>query len=324
MRIAIVNDILIAVEILRRTIQKNPDYEIAWIASNGAEAVEKSIQDPPDLILMDLIMPVMNGVEATRQIMAKAQCAILVVTATVESNVAMVFEAMGYGALDAVNTPILKGHDQIEKGGKALLNKIEKIEKLIDKSNSPPLIVIGSSTGGPKVLAELLCSLPKNFNAAIVIIQHVDAQFASGLAQWLHNQTPLPVRVAHEDCYLEGGVVLLAGTNDHMILTPSLCLKYTSEPVDYPYRPSVNTFFASVAEYWPRKGVGVLLTGIGNDGAQGLLSLRRAGWHTIAQNKESSVVYGMPKAAAELGAAVRVLSLKEIIQDLIDYNNQAL
>lgn len=320
MRIAIVNDILIAVEALRRTIQKIPDYKIAWIACNGTEAVEKSIQDPPDLILMDLIMPEMNGVEATRQIMANAPCAILLVTATVEGNIAMIFEAMGYGALDVVNTPVLEIQAQAEEGGKALLDKIAKIKKIIGKSSSPPLIVIGSSTGGPKALAEILCPLPKNFNAAIVIIQHINAEFAPGLVEWLGNQTPLPVRLAHEDCCPEKGVVLLAGTNDHMLLTPRLSLSYTSEPKDYPYRPSVNTFFTSVAKYWPRKGVGLLLTGMGKDGAQGLLSLRKAGWHTISQDKESSVVYGMPKAAAELGASVKVLSLKEITQDLINYN----
>lgn len=329
LRIAIVNDLLIAIEALRRVVVTVPEYDIAWIARDGAEAVAKCAADTPDLILMDLLMPVMDGVEASRRIMLDSPCAILVVTSSVSGNASKVFEAMGYGALDAINTPILGAQGDPE-GGAGLLSKIAKIGKLLGKPaksskssfstaklSIPPLVVIGASTGGPQAVAKVLASLQEDFRAAVVIIQHVDEQFAPGLAEWLNNQTPLPVNLAIAGCPLEKGKVLLAGTNDHLILSPSLRLKYTEEPRDYSYRPSVDVFFKSVAEHCPGKGVGVLLTGMGKDGAQGLSQLRSAGWHTIAQDQATCVVYGMPKAAAELGAAVEILPINAIAPVLI-------
>lgn len=335
MRIAIVNDMLIAVEALRRVLVTVPEYQIAWIARDGAEAVAKCIQDTPDLILMDLIMPVMDGVEATRQIMSHCPCAILVVTSTVSGNAGKVFEAMGYGALDAINTPILGAGGGTE-GGASLLAKITTIGKLIGKGGKKsaiiseperrsfhkrnlPLIAIGSSTGGPQALAKIISKWKADIPAAVAIVQHVDEQFSAGLAEWLNSQTPLPVAIATPGSYLEKGKILLAGTNDHLILRPNHTLAYTQEPRDNPYRPSVDTFFESVAEYWPGKGVGVLLTGMGKDGAEGLKTLRGAGWHTIAQDRATSVVYGMPKAAADLQAAVEILPIDAIASACCKY-----
>ena len=329
MRIAIVNDMLMAIEALRRVIASVPDYQLAWVARDGAEAVAKSISDPPDLILMDLLMPGMDGVAATRQIMSESPCAIVLVTATVDGHGAKVFEAMGYGALDAVNTPILGPRGQGESGAE-LLAKITTVRKLLGKSirrrtsepteverrsrlqSVPPLILIGASTGGPQALRAILSQLPVNFSGSVVIVQHIDAQFAPGLANWLTQYTSMPVKIAQAGSILQKQTIYLAGTNHHLILQPDLTLTYTPEPIHYTYRPSINVFFKSVAECWPGKGVAVLLTGMGKDGAAGLLSLRQAGWHTIAQNRETCIVYGMPKAAAELGAAVEVLPLEAI------------
>jgi two-component system response regulator WspF len=340
MRIAIVNDMLLAVEALRRVVTSVPGYEIAWVARNGVEAVEKCAADTPDVVLMDLIMPVMDGVEATRRIMAASPCLILVVTATVGGNAAKVFEAMGYGARDAVNTPVLGGDGRV-KGGATLLAKIATLGKLLDTKprqeplrqpiataqaptrHLPPLVAIGASTGGPAALAHILSGLPARFPAAVVIIQHVDVQFAAGLADWLQAQTSLTVRLAHEGCRLEVGTVWLADTNDHMVLTPQHTLSYVADPRDYPYRPSVDVFFKSLvkdgAEHWPAKAAGVLLTGMGRDGAKGLAVLRRAGWYTIAQDQASSVVYGMPKAAVEAGAATQILPLEAIAFALVRF-----
>ncbi|MEZ2239565.1 chemotaxis response regulator protein-glutamate methylesterase [Microcoleus sp.] len=325
MRIAIVNDTLIAAEALRRVLVTVPEYDIAWIAGNGAQAVEKCARDTPDLILMDLIMPVMDGVEATRQIMQKSPCAILVVTSSVTANAGRVFEAMGYGAFDAINTPILGASGNSQTGGSELLRTISKVARSIAKNNhnsrSPtagpksrnsPLLAIGSSTGGPQALVTLLSALPVNLSVPVAIVQHIDAEFAPGLAQWLSQKTPFSVSVAIAGRPLEPGKVVIAATNDHLVLQSNLTLKYTKEPLDYPYRPSVDSFFYSVAQYWPGKGVAVLLTGMGKDGAKGLKVLRAMGWHTIAQDRHSSVVYGMPKAAAELDAAVQILSLEAI------------
>lgn len=326
MRIAIVNDLAMAVQVLRRILSGVPEYEIAWTAADGAEAVGKCARDRPDLILMDLIMPVMDGVQATAAIMKNTPCAILVVTASVGGNAAKVFEAMGYGALDAVATPA-----GVE-GGAALLRKIARIGLLIAASTRqkaepvgagfqtgalPRLVAIGASTGGPKALATVLQGLPAELDAAVAIVQHLDVQFAAGLADWLNEQTEIPVSLAHEGMRPESGKVFVAGTNDHLVIGADFAFHYTAEPVDYPYRPSVDEFFSSVGRHWKRAGVAVVLTGMGRDGARGLLALRQAGWHTVAQDEQSSTVYGMPRAAAEAGAAAEVLPLERIAASIV-------
>jgi two-component system, chemotaxis family, response regulator WspF len=335
-RIAIVNDLKMAVEILRRVVASVPGYDIAWTAYDGAEAVEKCRRDTPDLILMDLIMPVMDGVESTRQIMKQCPCIILVVTATVEGNASKVFDAMGHGALDAVNTPALGTGGDLE-GASDLLVKMARLSILINRPEMgkrartepsllqglqkavPNLTVVGSSTGGPKALAEILAVLPPDFNGSILIAQHVDKQFAPGMASWLDTQTTVPVSLAVEGRRVAPGQVLLAATNDHLMMTPDLKLRYSAEPRDYPYRPSVNVLFQSVARCWPVKGTAVLLTGMGHDGAEGMRALRNTGWHTIAQDEKSCVVYGMPKAAAEMDAVDRFmppLDIGNVIKNL--------
>lgn len=338
MKIAIVNDLPIAQAALQKVLQTVPNYQVIWTAKNGAEAVQKCAQNKPDIILMDLLMPVMNGVEATRQIMQNSPCPILIVTSDKDRNLPQVYTAMEYGALDVVNTPVFSQADSI-KLANDLLVKIARIGKLMQISTtnktakqsvnpSPivtrskfsstvPLVAIGSSTGGPKALAKILSQLPANFDAAVSIVQHVDAQFSEGFVDWLKQQCALPVRIAVAGDRLEKGTVLVAGTNDHLYLQADLTLNYTQHPINYPYRPSVDVFFKSLAEHWTRKGTAILLTGMGKDGAEGLSVLRSKGWHTIAQDKESCVVYGMPKAAVELQAAVEVLSPDAIASRLL-------
>lgn len=334
MKIGIVNDLTLAVEALRRALMQKPEYRVIWVAKNGAEAVELCAKETPDLVLLDMIMPVMDGVETTRQIMAKTPCAILIVTVSVGSNASRVFDAMGYGALDAVDTPTL-GLGDLNESAKPLLAKIETIRKLIrDKNGSRAameravakgssshgerLVAIGASAGGPAALTTLLRGLPRDFPAAIVIIQHVDEQFAAGMAEWLSLSSALPVRVAQEGERPAAGVVLLAGTNDHLTLKAPDCLGYTPKPADYAYRPSVDVFFQSACRFWPGTVAGVLLTGMGRDGALGLKALRNKGHYTIAQDQATSAVYGMPKAAATLDAAVDILALEQIAPKLIN------
>lgn len=328
MKIGIVNDTPFSVMALRRTLALKPELQVIWIAQNGAQAVEMCAKETPDLVLMDLIMPVMDGIEATRRIMSSTPCAILIVTASVGSNAARVFEAMGHGALDAVSTPELG----TETGAAPFLAKINILGKLIDdrvpsddnplartlpRRRSEKLVVIGASAGGPAAVGSVLRGLPKDFPAAVVLVQHVDEHFAAGMAEWLGKGCQLPVRVAQEGDRLVPGVVLLAGTGDHLKLRKADQLGYSPEPRDHAYRPSVDVFFHSVSDCWPGEVVGVLLTGMGRDGAQGLKSLRDKGHFTIAQDQATSAVYGMPKAAAALDAATEILPVDAIAQKLV-------
>jgi len=333
-RIAIVNDLALVVEFLRKIVTRIPGHEIAWVARDGHEAVKKCAADTPDLILMDLIMPVMDGVEATRRIMAGSPCPILIVTATMDGNTSRVFEAMGHGALDVINTPVMGNDAAAQQSREALIKRIETIRRLTGPSakplqhgaprhgapgNLPPLAVIGSSTGGPKALATLLSGLPGDLQAGIVIVQHVGGEFSEGLAEWLNAQTRLTVSLATSGHRPALSTVLLAGSNDHLILAPDLTLTYTREPSKSPFRPSVDVFFNSVVKLWPLKGVAVLLTGMGRDGAEGLAALRRAGWYTIAQDEATSVVYGMPRAARDLGAAVDILPIDDVAPAILRF-----
>jgi chemotaxis response regulator CheB len=324
MRIAIVNDLPMAVEALRRALAFAPQHEVAWTAGSGADAVAACAVDTPDVVLMDLIMPGMDGVEATRRIMAESPCAVLVVTASIGANTSRVYEAMGHGALDAVDTPALGGADS-RAAADGLLRKIDTIGKLVGKprarlSGAPvraragglPLLAIGASSGGPTALATLLGGLPPDLDAAVVIVQHIDAQFAPGMADWLCQFSSWPVRIALEGDRPASGEVLLASTEDHLVFRGPESLAYTRDPVALVHRPSVDVFFDSANRHWRGPIVGVLLTGMGRDGAAGLKALRDAGHHTIAQDQASSAVYGMPKAAAELRAAVEVLPLERI------------
>jgi two-component system response regulator WspF len=326
---------MMAVEALRRVLLGVAGLEVAWIARNGAEAVEMCARDTPDLLLMDMVMPVMDGVEAVRRIMARNPCAILIVTATVDGNAGCVFEALGAGAVDAVAIPTL-GPDGMAEGATALLAKINTISRLIGhhrghrlhyrlpdpiapEPNLPRnLVVIGASAGGPAALAAILRALPPDFPAALILVQHMDEQFVYSMADWLDQQSALPVRVAASGDRPTEGHILIAGTSDHLILTDAAVLDYTAQPRDCFYRPSIDLCFESVARHWKHQAAGLLLTGMGKDGAHGLKALRDAGFLTIAQDRDSSAVYGMPKAAAKIAAAELILPLDAMVACLLD------
>ncbi|MBN3856809.1 chemotaxis response regulator protein-glutamate methylesterase [Paraburkholderia sp. Ac-20340] len=330
MNIGIANDMPLAVEALRHAIAARPGHRVIWVAADGEQAVDFCAAQQPDVILMDLVMPKIDGVEATRRIMARSPCPILIVTSSVGANAWRVYEAMGAGALDAVDTPTLAG-PEARSTMDLLLAKIDQIGRvnhMTEAARAPasfasgpgtltPLVAIGSSAGGPTALATVLGALPANLNASIVIVQHVDQSFAVGMADWLDGQTALKVRIACEGERPAPGEALLAATNDHLRMTSNGKLAYTREPAETPYRPSVDTFFHSVVENWQGEAIGVLLTGMGRDGAIGLKAMRAKGCYTIAQDQATSAVYGMPKAAAALGAARAILPLPAIAPELV-------
>lgn len=389
LNIAIANDSAIAIEALRRSLLTTPDYQLLWVAQTGTDAIKLSKQHPPDLILMDMHMPHLDGVEATRQIMQQSPCAILIVTASITRHSSMVFKAMSYGALDVVKTPRLGAGDPkaiavllkkittlarytqhkpkgLAKGsgiqisqtrinsisagpetgnfdtGENASSSLQTIEQrspsipmagsiptvlphnsiptiLSSSPSLPNLVVIGASTGGPGALKTILSQLPKNFNAAIVIIQHIDEQFTSNLVHWLNQASTLPVTLARNGDRPESGKVLVAGGSQHLWMRPNHSVRYTQNPHDYPYRPSVDVFFDSVAKHWQSPGIAILLTGMGKDGAIGMSHLHATKWRTIAENESSCVVFGMPKAAIKLGAVTQTLTVEEITTHLIHH-----
>lgn len=341
LRIAIVNDMPLARQVLQQVILGSGRYQIAWVAEDGRQAVELARQDRPDIILMDLIMPELDGVAATREIMQHAACAIVIVTSSVNTNAARVFEAMGAGALDAINTPVL-GLSGEKQGHEQLLYKLDTLARLVEATHKVQpldqpqtrhepmphkgdyLIAIGASTGGPAAIRTILSAFPADFPAAFVIVQHVDEQFAPSFAKWLDEEMALPVRLARDGDPIQIGEVLVAGRGeDHLVMNRHQRLNYTAEPESYAYRPSVNVFFESMAQFWTHHAVGILLTGMGRDGGAGLLALKQAGCHTIAQDRETSAIYGMPKTAADLNAANEILPINQIaiaIEEAISKN----
>lgn len=328
MKIAIANDVAMAAEALRRVVASTQEHQVLWIARTGVEAVRMCAENRPDLVLMDLNMPELDGVEATRQIMEQSPCAILVVTGRPQDNVNQVFRALGAGALDVTATPMLQGKAD---GAAELLAKIKTMDKLIrhsggsqamqprsaaapERKEAPvtKLVAIGASTGGPLAVSKILAGWLPPPGCAIVVVQHIDENFAEHFARWLGEQLQMPVRAIEHGDELAPGTVLIAKSNDHLVLDKDYRLGYDAAPKDYAYRPSVDVFFRCVAQHWRGDAVGILLTGMGRDGAEGLLAMRRAGHTTIAQDQASSAVYGMPRAAAELDAAQMVLPLDKI------------
>jgi two-component system response regulator WspF len=352
MRVAIVNDLAVACEALRRAVLSDPALSIAWIARDGIEAVACAARDRPDVVLMDLIMPRMDGVAATREIMRASPCPILVVTATVSGNAALVYEALGAGALDAVNTPTISSSGVVD-GAKDLLRRIHLVGRAqsgaarsesraapaasedpprladLPRSTDPPrstypprstpsprpaqaaIVAIGASTGGPRAIARLLASMPKPMPWSVLVVQHVSREFVAGFAEWLAGESGRTVRLARAGERPRIDEILVAGEDRHLVLGSDGTLAYSDEPCDLVHRPAVDELFGSLARH-AEPGVAVLLTGMGRDGADGLARLRAAGWHTIAQDESTSVVWGMPGAAHRMGAAVETLPLEEI------------
>lgn len=325
MKIGIVNDSAFASNAIASTLASKGGHEVIWKAESGADAIRLCSENRPDLVLMDLIMPGLNGAETTRRIMASHPVAILVVTASVGRNCALAFEAMGAGALDAIETPTLDN----ERGQRAFLDKISQIAAIVSDRPRPAvpppcqpetlacgqpgtarrIVAIGCSAGGPAALATILSGLPESFPAAMVIIQHIDEKFVRDLADWLRGQSPAPLHLAAEGEALMPGNIYLAGAIGHAEAHACGRLRYIHDTLDLAYQPSVDVFLSSVARVWRGDAMGVVLTGMGRDGAVGLRQMRTRGFLTIAQDEATSALYGMPKACAENEAAREILPL---------------
>jgi chemotaxis response regulator CheB len=332
-RIGIVDEARRA-ELLRRAVLCGAGHEVVWVAGTEAALTESCAGGVPDLVLVNVDLASVDGLAAIHRIVRDARGAVLVTVAG-QADPGRVFEAIGHGALDAV--ALNDAGDAADIAG-VLLPKITAIARWIGKNvgKSPApatalapaveergaachrLIAIGASAGGPAALSVVLGGLPRTLPAGIVVVQHLGEDFTVGVVEWLQRNTALDVRVARDGDRPAVGTVLVAGGNDHLVFTSAGRLGYTPEPREKIYRPSIDVFFDSVCRLWQGPAVGVLLTGMGRDGAQGLHALRAHGYHTIAQDQATSAVYGMPKAAAALNAAVDILPLDAIAARLTD------
>lgn len=332
-RVLVVDDSATVREHLIFLLGQDPELQVVGAARDGLEAVEQAERLRPDVILMDVHMPRMNGYEATRQIMGRVPMPIVMVSASLSRDeVAMTFEALKAGALMVVEKPGGPDHPNHAETATRLVEAVKLMaevkvvrrwqRKEKEQVACPPavsarpfrLVAIGASTGGPQVVAEILRGLPRDLEVPILVVQHIAPGFTRGLSEWLGMETRLTVKQAEAGEAIRSGIVYLAPEGSQMGVTQEGRIRLTKEPAEDHFCPSASYLFQSVAESYGRFAIGILLTGMGRDGAAGLKRLREAGGMTIAQDEESSVIFGMPGEAIRLGAAEYVLSPEQIVR----------
>jgi two-component system chemotaxis response regulator CheB len=336
-RVLLAEDSAVTREYLAYLLDQDPRFELVGTAGNGVEAVEQAQRLKPDVILMDVHMPRMNGYEATRQIMEQAPAPIVMISASVDQGeVAMTFAALEAGALTVLEKPPGPGHPRQADSARKLLETVKLMSEVKvvrrwpkrETAAAPPtplasagrkvrLVAIGASTGGPPAVAEILKGLPSDLGAPILFVQHIAPGFAAGLADWLGQITRLSVKLAEPNEPARPGTVYVAADGTQMGITRQGRIRLTDDAAPDGFCPSVSHLFESAADAYGRAALGVLLTGMGRDGAAGLRRLRDAGGVTIVQDEETSVVFGMPYEAIRLGAAERVLSPEQISQAIL-------
>lgn len=330
-RVVLVDDSSLARGLLRSFLEGETDIEVVGEAANGREAVDMARELRPSVISMDLEMPLMGGLDAIAEIMATKAAPILVVSDVADAQNAC--EAIRRGALDVMSKPEFDGASAAEFVAKLrMLSQVPVITHLRSQppapapapleataSVSPPTagvfsraIAIASSTGGPQALAQILPALPADFPCPLLIAQHISDGFAAGMAEWLGGLCRLPVRLGTEGEPIRPGVVYVSPAEAHMAVTAARTLTLVPRRDGDLYHPSCDVLLKSVAAAFGRHAIGVILTGMGHDGAAGLEEIRKDGGTTIAQDEASSVIYGMNGVAVAAGAAQRVLPVTEI------------
>jgi two-component system chemotaxis response regulator CheB len=331
-RVLVVEDSLTMRHHLRESLTRDPELEVVGEAADGERAVELCARLRPDVVTMDIMLPGMNGLAATEQIMADNPTPILVVSSADRHELFTTYNALAAGAVDVLEKP--RGDDSDASWGQRLRYAVRLVSRIrvithprakLDARRRAPaplvspalpptsplsVIAVGASTGGPGAITELLRGLPVDLDAPVLVVQHIAASepFAVAFSDWLGGVVDRPVAYARHGQPLAGaaGRILLAPPDRHLVLEHGL-LRLSDAAPRHSCRPSIDTLFESVAAGAGAGAAGCLLTGMGRDGAAGLLAMRRAGAVTFAQDEASSVVYGMPREAALLGAAGHVL-----------------
>jgi two-component system chemotaxis response regulator CheB len=334
--VLIVDDSLTTREFLKHIIGSDPQLQVAGEAKNGEEAVHIAETLKPDVIIMDIQMPGMNGYEATRAIMEKCPVPIIIhSTLVAPEHTENIFKSMRVGAVAVSQKPPGLGHPE----SKILVGKLLRTVKLMSEikvvrllkqkstskkpnainkknsfSNQPStgIIAIGASTGGPPILQTILSSLNQNFTIPIVIVQHIANGFLEGMVDWLSKTTHLTLKIPKTGEPVEAGHVYFAPEDHHIDITPSRTFQIYKINAQENFKRPISHLFSSIAKIYKKNSIGVLLTGMGNDGAIGLKEMKDQGAMTLAQDKESSVVFGMPGEAIKIKAETFVLNPTDI------------
>ena len=343
-RVVIVDDSLVAREMLSQILSSDPDIEIVGTAADGQAGVDMVAQLKPDLVTMDIHMPRMDGLDAVEHIMAHTPTPVLVVSSSVHGEgLGVAFEALTAGALEVMKKPEPRDWEDLERIGREIIRKVKILARVrvirhirgrmrVGSTRIPAasptvlpasaagisLVAVGSSTGGPSALMLLLSSLPKDFPVPVLIAQHIADGFIPGLVEWLNGGCAIHVREASDGAPIEAGAAYLAPTGRNLEFDGHRT-HFTTPKAGQLYIPSADTLFESVATSMRSQAVGVILTGMGNDGARGLKDMHDAGAKTLGQDEATSTVYGMPRAAAELGAVDLVLPIDKIANAIMAF-----
>lgn len=336
-KVLVVEDSPVAREFLVETLNADPEMSVIGTASNGTDALRVLASKKPDIVVMDLHMPHMNGVEATRRIMASAALPIIIVSAIWNpAEVEATFHALEAGAVAVLEKPAGMGHPDHEASTRELLQTVRLMSeaKVVGRRIRPPrarvlsrtrveprlaqirLVAMGTSTGGPPVLQTILSELTGDFPVPVLIVQHIAAGFLEGMIRWLNESSNLPIHVATAGEIPLPGHVYFAPDGVHTGIGRGGQLVFNQGESENGLRPSISYLFRTVADVLGEHAAGVLLTGMGKDGAAELKLMRTRGAVTIAQDRASSVVHGLAGEAIRLDAADYVLSPEEIATTL--------
>jgi len=349
-KVLIVEDSRVVSEYLQYILSFEPEISVIGNVSNGKAAIEFVEKNKPDVITMDVNMPIMNGLEATRIIMSTNPVPIIIVSATENTkDVAVSLEALAAGALSVIEKPAGIGHPQETEERKKLISMIKLMAEVkvitrkpsksiqISKNKTPQktgftpnfenlynrkIVAIGVSTGGPQVLQKIFSNLTSKFPCPILVVQHITTGFLDGLVNWLNSATSIPVHIATQNETLSPGHIYFAPNNFQMGVKGFGKIILTENEANNGICPSVAHLFNSVEKEYGNKAIAIILTGMGRDGAVELKQLREAGALTIAQDKESALIYGMPGVAAEINAADFILNTEEIVDFLLKMENE--
>jgi two-component system, chemotaxis family, protein-glutamate methylesterase/glutaminase len=341
-RVLMAEDSPTVYQFLMHILLSQPDMKIIGWAKNGKQAVQQTAMLQPDLVLMDLHMPIMNGLEATKAIMSSTPTPILMVTATGDpQDVALSLEALRAGAMALVEKPVGLHHAANQKQTQTLLKMIRALAevKTVKLRVSPrpieevdyqhtchhKLLAIAASTGGPQALSLIFSALNRTFPMPILLVQHIGGDFSEGFISWLQSCTGLKVLLARQGDIALAGNLYVAGCDSHLGINSYGQLIISDITEIGGFRPSASYLFESAAQAFGKEAMAIILTGMGEDGVSGLKVLRQRNGYIIAQDQQSSIVYGMPKAATEAGVVNEVLSLQGIADRLLhlQQSNQA-